>query len=109
MPKDPAVRSTSDVAAALREWAVCHPAIRKVIVFGSVARGTATRHSDLDIAVIADTDRRFVDRPLDFTDVHDVAPIGIELLVYTPEEFDRNRRRPFFRRIMQEGEVVYER
>jgi hypothetical protein len=42
MPKYPAVRSTSDVAAALREWAVCHPSIWKVIVSGSVARGTAT-------------------------------------------------------------------
>lgn len=37
--------------AAIREVLVSHPAIRLAVVFGSVASGSATADSDLDLAV----------------------------------------------------------
>lgn len=36
--------------------------IRRAIVFGSVARGEATRRSDLDLILVWETERRFLDR-----------------------------------------------
>src|SRR5437773_2451170 len=69
---------------------------RKAIVFGSVARGDADEWSDLDLVVVADTNRPFLERYLDFEDIYDVWP-RLDLLVYTPREFAEMRRegRPF--------------
>jgi predicted nucleotidyltransferase len=39
--------------------------VLKAIVFGSWARGTNTRRSDLDLAIVLDTDRTFLERHLD--------------------------------------------
>jgi len=39
---------------------------RKVIVFGSVARGDADAFSDLDLIIVADTTRPFFERFKDF-------------------------------------------
>jgi len=36
--------------------------VQRAIVFGSLARGEATRRSDLDLIVVMDTDKRFLDR-----------------------------------------------
>ena len=35
---------------------------KKIIIFGSVAKGTADDHSDLDILVVMDTDERYYRR-----------------------------------------------
>src|SRR5438876_1849423 len=57
---------------------------RKVIAFGSVARGEADAWSDLDLIIVADTARPFLERFKDFTGPYDVWP-RLDLLVYTPE------------------------
>ena len=36
--------------------------IQKAILFGSLARGNATRRSDVDLILIQQTDKRFLDR-----------------------------------------------
>ena len=61
---------------------------KRAIVFGSVARGDADAWSDLDLVVIADTARPFLERHRDFGGLWDVWP-RLDLLVYTPEEFAR--------------------
>lgn len=38
----------------------------KVIIFGSVARGEADQWSDLDLVIVADTSRPFLERYRDF-------------------------------------------
>ena len=82
---------------------------RKAIVFGSVARGEADEWSDLDLVIIADTPRPFFDRFKDFTGIWDVWP-QLDLLIYTPAEFERMRAegRPFIEHILAEGVVVHE-
>ena len=66
-------------------------------VFGSHARGTASAESDIDVIVVAPTDRPFVDRFRDYLPAIANAGVGVDLLVYTPEEFARMQaeERPF--------------
>ena len=82
---------------------------RKAIVFGSVARGEADEWSDLDLVIVADTDRAFLDRFRDFVGIYDVWP-RLDLLVYTPEELERMRAegRPFIEHVLAEGVVIHE-
>jgi predicted nucleotidyltransferase len=72
-------------------------------LFGSWARGDADRQSDIDLIIVAPSRRPFVDRFLDYPDLLR-APAGIELFVYTPEEFARARRtNRFVRHVLREA------
>jgi predicted nucleotidyltransferase len=84
-------------------------AARRAIVFGSVARGDADAGSDLDLVIIADTRRPFLERFRDFSGLWDVWP-RLDLLVYTPEEFEQMRAdgNPFIEQVLAEGRVVHE-
>ena len=66
-------------------------------IFGSHARGTAWAGSDIDVIVVAPTDRPFVDRFRDYLPAIMDAGVGVDLLVYTPGEFARMQaeERPF--------------
>ncbi|MEW5936031.1 MAG: nucleotidyltransferase domain-containing protein, partial [Bacillota bacterium] len=59
---------------------------RKVILFGSLARGEVGRWSDIDLILVKDSGRRFLNRLDELYRV--VAPrAAVDALVYTPEEF----------------------
>ncbi len=83
-------------------------AIRKVILFGSYARGDVSRRSDMDFAVIMDTDKRFFDRYELCDELYDIFDTGLDILPYTEEEFSRISHRSFIKTIIKEGVVVYE-
>ena len=70
---------------------------RAAWVFGSHARGTAGADSDIDVIVVAPTDRPFVERFRDYLPAIVNAGVGVDLLVYTPDEFARMQAegRPF--------------
>lgn len=59
----------------------------KIIIFGSVAKGTATEHSDLDILVIMDTELEFPYREVEVRKVISNIQIPKDVLVLTPSEF----------------------
>lgn len=82
---------------------------RAVIVFGSVARREADEWSDLDLVIVADTTRPFLERYRDFESIYDVWP-RLDLLVYTPAEFAQMRAegRPFIEHVLREGVVIHE-
>jgi predicted nucleotidyltransferase len=81
----------------------------RIILFGSRARGEADELSDYDLVVIKRTDRSFVDR------LQDIVPYLVRLqrpadiLVYTPEEFDRMGEIGLGWVVRQEGITLYER
>lgn len=93
------------LAAALR-----HTHVERAILFGSYARGTADAESDVDLVLIEPTPRPFVERGLDHPELFRVG-LGIDLLVYTPEEWQRMlaQENPLAERIAQEGIEVYAR
>jgi predicted nucleotidyltransferase len=82
----------------------------RVILFGSLASGRVHATSDLDVVVVQKSRRAFWSRVLELR--RELNPqTGLDLLVYTPEEFETLLRdRPFFRdEIIGRGRVVYER
>ena len=82
----------------------------KILLFGSLVNDEVGEWSDLDVVVIKATDKRFLDRVAEVLDL--LAPkVGMDVLVYTPEEFaELVESRPFFRQeIYEKSEVVYER
>ena len=77
---------------------------KRALVFGSVARGEADEWSDLDLVVIAETERTFFERFREFDELYEVWP-RLDLLVYTPAEFGRmvEEENPFLLRVLEEG------
>ncbi len=82
--------------------------IRKAILFGSLARGDVAEASDIDLILVKETSKRFVDRmeeALVTLDPH----VGLDVLVYTPAEFaELLETRPFVQEAVREGRVIYE-
>lgn len=66
--------------------------VSEAYLFGSWARGDADEHSDIDVIIVAGVRRPFVDRFREFPLLWQTAPAGIDLLVYTPDEFRAHRR-----------------
>lgn len=70
-------------------------AAQGVVLFGSQARHEASEHSDIDLLIVASLDAmagtaRHEILGKIYRDVADI-PIGIDLLLYTPEEVDARR------------------
>ena len=81
----------------------------KIILFGSWCRGEEDKYSDVDIIVIYETKKRFLDRLEELYLMWDI-PVAFDILAYTPEEFYNMLKEdnPFIERINREGEVIYE-
>lgn len=102
-------RDLEDIATALREIFRNHGILR-AIVFGSRARGEPSRKSDLDLILIQETDKRFLDRydGIYLEIARAVKFQGVDLLIYTPEELSRIADRRFIQKALQEGVIIYE-
>ena len=77
----------------------------KVILFGSRARGDWLKESDYDFVVVADQFEgvHFSRRPVDLYQYWHGHP-GVELLCYTPEEFERKSKQiTIVREAVREG------
>lgn len=82
---------------------------RKIIMFGSCARGDYHEGSDLDLIIIKDTQDNFLKRLDDVLDCC-TGEIGVEPFVYTESEIKRMKRQgnDFIETALGEGKVVYE-
>lgn len=79
-----------------------------VLLFGSAAAGEIHEWSDLDLVIVKETDRRFLDRIKDVIQL--LQPrVGVDIIVYTPEEFAQlTKERAFVRdEILGKSRVLY--
>ena len=82
--------------------------VKKAIVFGSLATGRVGPTSDLDLILIVPSGDTFARRLDRFYQALDPS-VGLDLLVYTPEEFvAMAETNPFVRAATARGRVVYE-
>lgn len=83
---------------------------RRIILFGSLARGDTGKRSDLDlIVVLDDAPPRFLDRLALVDEALKERDVPLDVLVYTSEELaELSRTRSFVRRAVREGRVLYE-
>lgn len=99
-PIDQIVRKIADAV---------HP--RRIVLFGSRARGDARPDSDIDLMVELESTQRTVERTARVYEA--IHPVGwpLDLVVYTPEEIEASRgyRYSFVTTIESEGKVLYER
>lgn len=83
----------------------------KIILFGSLVSGDVHEWSDIDLAIIKETAKPFVDRSVEAA-LLCLAPVGVDYLVYTPQEFSQliTSKNPFvIEEIINKGKVLYER
>ena len=85
-------------------------AVERAILFGSYARSEADATSDVDLLLIEPTERPFVERGLQHLALFRWG-VGVDLLVYTPREYERMQAdgNPLLERIAQEGVTLYAR
>ena len=60
--------------------------VEAAYIFGSYGTAEFGRDSDVDMLLVAKTDKPFLERALDYPELYDLAA-ALDLLVYTPEEF----------------------
>jgi predicted nucleotidyltransferase len=86
-----------------------HP--RRIILFGSHARGEAKADSDLDLFVEMETQARPPERAIEVSSAFGLRPWSLDVVVYTPEEVRRLRgiNGTLLSLIEAEGKVLYER
>lgn len=83
---------------------------QRILLFGSLISGEVKEWSDIDLVIIKETERKFLDRTREVLQL--LRPqVGVDILVYTPDEFDQLvQQRAFVRdEIVGKGKVLYER
>lgn len=83
---------------------------RRIVVFGSRARGDARPDSDLDLMVEMETSDPPVERIRAIDALFGLHRWAMDLIVYTPQEVRQQRqyRNSLIRGIESEGKVLYE-
>jgi len=85
-----------------------HP--KRIVLFGSHARGDAGTDSDLDVFIEMQTTRRPPERAIEVSAAFGLRPWPLDIVVYTPEEVQRLRgvSGTLLSVIEKEGKVLYE-
>ena len=82
----------------------------KAILFGSYARSTEDKRSDVDLIIIDEENLPYLKR-LDkyFNDISDVLKMPLDIFVYKRDEFEEMKQGCFVRQAVEEGVTLYER
>jgi predicted nucleotidyltransferase len=86
---------------------VLSPRAERISVFGSYPKKEADLFTDLDILIIMKTDKPFLERMREIYSLL-ALPVDADILWYTPEEFERIRKRKFFKSLVREEIILYE-
>src|SRR5512135_2503806 len=84
-----------------------HP--RRIILFGSRARGEARPDSDVDLLAEMESDKTFYERGYELGKLFVLRDWCMDLLVFTPEELAERREWSFLKPIAEECKPLYER
>ncbi len=82
---------------------------KRIILFGSFARGDYHALSDIDLLIVKDSEKKFTERIVEVLDLCD-STIPVEPLVYTQAEYDRllAEGNSFIKQALSEGRVLYD-
>jgi predicted nucleotidyltransferase len=105
----PALLPVEEATARIRDY-LSGTRVLRAILFGSFARRQADSESDLDLLLIEQTDLPFLERGLEHLLLCRLG-VAIDLLVYTPEEYQRLKEEgnPLIERVEKEGITIYAR
>ena len=99
------VQALDEALARIVGTLEARPEVRRVVLFGSYARGRRDLFTDLDLLVVMDSTEDFVTRTASL--YRELAPgVDMDLLVYTPAEFERLRHRGFVHRALETGRTL---
>lgn len=82
----------------------------KIVLFGSLATSRVHEGSDIDLLIVKDTSKRFLDRQMDVMRIAD-PQVATDFFVYTPEELAHGvKAKPHFFQdeVLAKGQVLYE-
>jgi predicted nucleotidyltransferase len=68
--------------------------VRRLVLFGSRATGSARDDSDFDVLVVADSDAPFIERQRSAQSAMGARSFAVDLLVYTPKELESEEQIP---------------
>jgi len=68
--------------------------IKKMVLFGSYARGDYKKHSDVDLIIVSPNFKkiRFPKRSWDFYNLWNI-DLPVDYLCFTPEEFEKQKKK----------------
>ena len=83
--------------------------VKRAVAFGSYARGVADAWSDLDLVIVMETGLPKLERGRLLDDLYDALPVSLDILVFTPAEFDRGVEAGLdvFAAIASEGKTIF--
>lgn len=104
------MRPRSDVVHAIADRIRAHVHPDRIILFGSRAWGVERAESDVDLLIILDSDAPPVERAVALGRLFRPRPAPLDLIVLTPAEVQQrlDAGDAFLRRILEEGEVLYD-
>lgn len=102
-------QKNEELFTAITERLVGSVPVRRIVVFGSRARGDATPDSDLDLMVVADVGGSLAERSYAIRSRLLDVRIPMDVVTYTPEEYERLRtwRSSIAAIADREGKVLY--
>jgi predicted nucleotidyltransferase len=100
-------RRQREAVDKLRQVLCAMPNVVRVSLFGSYARGRSDLFTDLDVLVIMETDEPFVERLPRLYGML-ALPVDMDLVCYTPAEFEALREGAFLKHALRDEIVLYE-
>ena len=89
---------------------ITHYSPEKIFLFGSLVHGRLHEGSDLDLVIVKETDKGFIERCVEVTKITQPR-VGVNFFVYTPKEFECMQKEwNFFiiEEVIGKGRLIYD-